>query len=129
MAYTKEDWKRVNDAVAAIEAEREALLEPTKARYDAACREREDILDVLSDQGDYVGQCEDCMEPIFSNEKYDCGEVCLCEKCAPTFEDMQKRPSDFVSLQTGDPLTQAEADSIVAAHLASGGKITDSTAR
>ena len=89
---TKEDWKRAKAEVEAIQKERDALLAPTKERYDAA----RDRLEMIEDEcPEIIGRCEGCSEPIFDGEPHSGGDDPLCEECAPTYADMLERPDCF----------------------------------
>lgn len=69
--------------------------------------------------------CEGCGKTIAPGDKAHRGsEVWLCEACAPDYGDLQQNPGSFMNPE-GEPLTQAEADEQVAAHLAAGGNLDD----
>lgn len=51
------------------------------------------------------------------------GEV-ACEACAPTWEEIRE-PGFWCDGETGEPVPPEEIEAEIAAHLASGGKITD----
>lgn len=118
---TKEDWLKAKAEVAAIEREREALLLPTKERYDAACERLELIEDECPE---IVGRCEGCMNPIFEGERHSGGENPLCEECSPTWAQMLADPSYFEDRE-GEPITAEKAKAMCDAHVAAGGSLED----
>lgn len=121
---TKEEWKVAKAAVEAIEKEREALLLPTKERYDAAC----DRLEMIEDEcPERVGRCEGCDEPIWEGERYAYDSenaIYLCEPCAPSWGDMLANPDHFYDAE-GECHTPETAKAAVDVHLAAGGNLTD----
>lgn len=121
---TKEDWKAAKAEVEAIEKEREALLAPTKERYDAACDRLEMIEDELPE---LVGRCEGCCEPIWEGDRYASDSengIVLCEPCAPSWGDMLKNPDHFYDAD-GEYHTAESAKAACDAHLAAGGSLDD----
>lgn len=121
---TKADWQAAKAAVVEIEKERDALLLPTKDRYDAACGHLELVEE---DCPERVGRCEGCDEPIWEGDRYAYGSedgIYLCEECAPSWEDMLENPDHFYD-GDGEYLTAETAKAAVDAHLAAGGKLTD----
>lgn len=55
---------------------------------------------------------------------------CLCAGCAPSFcELLDPANGSFVDLDSEEPLTMDERRAIYDAHIAAGGKATDSMAR
>ena len=73
-----------------------------------------------------IGWCEGCSKALFDEDRYHNGyEVLLCEACAPTYEDMLTEPASFRDLDTDEPMTAVKAASLVKAHIAAGGKLTD----
>lgn len=121
---TKAEWKEAKAAVEAIEAERAALLEPIRERYDAACERLEMIED---DCPELVGRCEGCMDPIWEGERYAYDNengVHICEECAPSWGDMLANPEQFHDDEC-EPFTPERAKAAVDAHLAAGGSLTD----
>jgi hypothetical protein len=121
---TKDDWKAAKAAVEAIEKEREALLAPTKERYDAAC----DRLEMIEDEcPERIGRCEGCDEPIWEGDRYACGNedcIYLCEDCAPSWGDMLANPDQFYD-DEGEYHTAETVKAAVDAHLAAGGSLED----
>lgn len=121
---TKADWKAAKAEVEAIERERDALLAPTKERYDAA----RDRLELIEDEcGELLGRCEGCSEPIFEGDRYSydrMGGVILCEDCSPDWHDLLREPESFYD---GDDVyyTAETAKTAADAHLAAGGSLDD----
>lgn len=121
---TKAEWKAAKAEVEAIEKEREALLAPTKARYDAAC----DRLEIIEEScPDRIGHCEGCNEPIWEGDRYAYDSenaIYLCEECAPSWGDMLANPDHFYD-DEGEYRTAETAKAAVDAHLAAGGSLED----
>lgn len=121
---TKAEWKAAKAEVEAIEKEREALLAPTKERYDAA-RDRLELIE--EELPEFVGRCEGCTEPIWEGERYAYdseGGVFMCEECAPSWGDMLKNPEHFYDAE-GEYHTAETARAAVDAYLAAGGSLDD----
>lgn len=119
---TSGDWKQARAELDAIIDEREALLAPTKERYDAAL---ENIDLIEAELGDHIGCCEGCSHPIFEGDRYhNASDVYLCEACAPSFADMVERPEHFLNADD-EPMTAEEADAAAQAHIAAGGSLSD----
>jgi len=121
---TREEWKVAKAAVDAIEKEREALLAPTKERYDAALEQLDLIEESLPE---HLGRCEGCDEPIWEGDRYAYGNedcIYLCENCAPSWGDMLVNPDQFVDAE-GEYHTPETAKAAVDAHLAAGGSLDD----
>lgn len=124
MTATKDDWKRATAEVEAIEKEREALLVPTKERYDAA----RDRLEEIEDQcGDLLGRCEGCSEPIFEGDRHSfdrMSDIMMCEDCSPTWHDLLREPESFYN---GEDVyyTPETAKAAADAHIAKGGSLDD----
>lgn len=119
----REQWKVAYADLAAIEAEREALLAPTNERFDAAQMRIEEIEHVT---GHWRGNCVACAEPIFEGEPYHHGaEEIQCQECAPTYQEMLASPQHFVSFDTDEHMTAEQAKEVADAHLADGGALTD----
>lgn len=73
-----------------------------------------------------LGNCVLCLKVINEGDRYHHGcEDIACEDCAPTYADMLAEPEFFRDLKTDEPMTAAEAEQAVSAHLAAGGKLTD----
>lgn len=119
---TKEDWKAARAELDAITDEREALLAPTKERYNAAL-EKIDLIE--AEVGEYIGCCEGCSHHLFAGDRYHSGDdVYLCESCAPSYADMVEHPDNFRGTDD-EPMTAEEADATAQAHLAAGGSLDD----
>jgi hypothetical protein len=121
---TKEDWKAAKAEVEAIEKERDALLAPTKERYDTA---RDRLEEIEEDCGELRGRCEGCSEPIFEGDRYSydrMGGVILCEDCSPTWRDLLREPESFYD---GEDVyyTTETANAAADAHVAAGGSLDD----
>ena len=56
-------------------------------------------------------------------------EGTMCAQCAPTYADLLGDDAPFIDMDTGEPLSAAERRSLYDAHIAAGGKPTDSMAR
>lgn len=118
---TKEEWKAAKAEVEAIQKERGALLEPTNERYDAACERLEQVEESCPE---LVGHCEGCSEPIWEGDRYQSGDVYLCEKCAPSYADMLADPASFYN-SDDEEMSADQAKAICDAHLAAGGSLDD----
>ena len=122
---TKDDWKAAKAALATIEAERNALVEPTNARFAEAVERLEAVVEEL-DCGDFLGTCVGCSEPIFEGDRYHSGpDENACAECAPSFADMLAQPQHFLDYTTDDEMTPERARAICDAHIAKGGSLTD----
>lgn len=121
---TRDDWKAANLALAAIDAERAALLAPTEERRRAA---RARLYAIEEEIGDYLGSCENCEEPIFEGEPYhNATDVLFCKRCTPTYADMLDNPESYWIDKDEDlHHTPETAKAAVDAHIAAGGSITD----
>lgn len=128
---TRAAWLAARTALDAIEAERAALLEPTRARHQAAVAA---LAAVEDDFACEIERCFTCAAPIFPGDaRYPCSEDAFCcAKHAPTYADLLAHPETFLGWDEDDfedrPLTQAQAQELVDEHLAGGGALTDSMA-
>lgn len=121
----RKTWLEAANMVEAIDAEREALLAPTRERY----REAQARLDEAEERcGGYVCTCEACGRPVFEGEPHLGGETPLCGECAPTYADLLEADAPFVDAE-GELLTPEARQSQYDAHIAAGGAPTDSMAR
>jgi hypothetical protein len=85
-----------------------------------------ELPEAANDTSEQITSCEGCGKPIFDGDKYHHGsDVDLCEKCAPTWQDLADEPDSFTSFADGDPVTEREANKALCLHLARGGKRTD----
>ncbi|WP_454287122.1 hypothetical protein [Rhizobium arsenicireducens] len=76
-----------------------------------------------------IATCEACGHAIQEGEAYLPGhDTDFCAECAPTFQSLIDEPDSFVD-DDGDPLTKEAAKAWFDAHIAAGGKPTDSMAR
>lgn len=128
---SKAEWKKAKAELDAIEKEREALLAPTKERYDAACEKLDEAEEALENDGSFLVMCEGCGEPIFDDEPYTAdseSSIYNCLECSPTYQDVLDHPEHFES-RDGNPMTAKQAKALTDAHIASGGKLSDSMAR
>lgn len=121
---TKAEWMAAKALVEAIEQERDALLGPTKARYDDAC----DRLEMIEENcPELIGRCEGCMKPIWAGERYHSDPesgIVLDEECAPSWADMLANPDHFRD-DEGEPMTAEAARALCDTHLATGGSLDD----
>ncbi|MEO2038002.1 MAG: hypothetical protein ABGW90_04770, partial [Martelella sp.] len=77
---------------------------------------------------DVAPRCEACDAEIVDLYAYDTlNGVVMCPACAPTWQDFKDNPESFYHLQNGEPVhyTAKTAAPVIAAYLASGGKLTD----
>lgn len=126
---TKQDWIEAKTAVTAIEKERADLVAHTNERLRVAEEHLEDIAEKLFDGGELISPCEGCMQPIFEGERhFACNDgIYLCEACSPTYENLLN-DRDFWINEEGEQMTLERAREIYDAHIAAGGKPTDSMA-
>jgi hypothetical protein len=126
---TKQDWIEAKAAIEAIEKERADLVAHTNERLSAAEERFDEIEEQLSDSGELIDQCEGCSQPIFEGEKhFRCNDgIYLCEECAPTYENLLN-DRDFWVNEEGDQMSLERAQELYNAHIAAGGKPTDSMA-
>ncbi len=120
----REKWKAAKADLDAVWAERDALVAHLDDRLDAASEAEDLARDALPD---LIGNCEGCSEPIFEGDLYLGGEYPTCRKCSPTWRDLADRPEDFV-FPDGEPPTAETVKAAIAAHMASGGALSDSMA-
>lgn len=75
--------------------------------------------------------CLGCGEPLADDAPFypDVNGGGLGACCAPTYADLLGEDSAFVDLHTLEPLPLAERRAIYDAHIAAGGKPTDTMAR
>lgn len=75
-------------------------------------------------------RCLACAEPMLPGAPSypDVNGGCLCVACAPTYADLLGDDPSFVDMDTLDPLDLARRRAIYDAHIAAGGKPTDSMA-
>lgn len=105
----KETQKPTRDRLEAIEAAREALLEPHGLAI--------------------AGCCEFCDKRLFAGE-LGCADregVVLCEACSPTYGDMQGAVTR--GEYDDEPEDKEAIETEIAAHIAGGGALTDKTVR
>jgi len=119
------------EGLAAIEREREALVEPTRARWEAAKAAVDEVVEI---HGEPICCCEACGVPVFEGEPYLGGETPLCGPCAPTYCDLvvDSELLGFVMPGPDDdwvPMTVEYARALYDSHLAAGGLATDSMAK
>lgn len=123
----REDWKAAKAALDAIEAERDALIDPIKMRFKDRIDAAETALELIeAHTGEYFSTCEGCLEPIFDGDKSHAGsDSRMCEECAPAWADMLSSPEHFEDTETGDPMTPDQAKALCDAHVAAGGSLND----
>ncbi len=79
----------------------------------------------VTEEDGAIGWCEGCSKAIREGERHHTGaEVLLCEACAPSYSDMHSSPELFRN-SDDEPMTLAQANVIVAKHLAAGGNLED----
>lgn len=117
-------WRAANAEVEAIEIERLLLLAPTDERLWKA---QNRLAKIEERTGELRCICEACGEPVFEGEPMTGGDTPLCGACAPTYADMLEAPEYFENAN-GEPMSAAEARALYEAHIAAGGKPTDSMA-
>lgn len=125
---SREAWNIATTELEALEKEMDAAtavaILPFKERYDALEARIEEIEEA---GGEFIGRCEGCLEPIWQGERYAYdseNSVHMCQRCAPSYQDMLDRPEDFYNAD-GETLTPDAAKAAVDAHLASGGSLDD----
>lgn len=72
-----------------------------------------------------MGSCIGCQQPIYDDEPYQSGEEISCVRCAATWQNLLSEYQFYESVETGDPMTEAEAKSAFAKHEAMGGVASD----
>jgi len=79
-------------------------------------------------RGESIGPCEACGGPIFEDENWYRGPTIVCEECAPTIGMLLTDNEGFVDLVDEEPLGPIKCRALYDAHIAAGGKPTDSMA-
>lgn len=118
-------WKTADAALSTINAEREALLEPTRERHDAALARLAEAEELI---GEPVATCEGCAEPIFEGEPMCSGDTPTCLECSPTYAALLDPDAGFTGADD-EPLTIEACRALYDGHIAAGGLPTDSMAR
>lgn len=124
MSNARQKWAEANAAVKAIEAERNALLEPTEERYRAA---REALDEIEDELGEFIGKCISCEAPIFDGDPYEAdisGDILYCKNDAHTWADFQQHPDGFVDADE-TCYTAETAKPVIDEHLAAGGSLDE----
>ncbi|MEN6302232.1 MAG: hypothetical protein ABFD96_05865 [Armatimonadia bacterium] len=125
----------IREQYKALKAKAEAAYlaaAPERAAYEKAMKPHAALLDQMSELvgGQEPEICYACGEPVFEGDpSYRTSEdEVLCAKCAPTYADLTASPDLFLG-EDDEPMTAEEAQRKVDAHLAAGGKLTDSLAQ
>ncbi|QDL92518.1 hypothetical protein FDP22_12450 [Paroceanicella profunda] len=76
--------------------------------------------------------CAQCDAEIFEGDPYTRDSECgynLCAHCSPTWADFNADPEGFWDNDADAPFSERRASELIEAHLASGGKLSDSMAQ
>lgn len=77
-----------------------------------------------------LGACLGCGKRMHAGDHYypDVSGDVMCAACAPTYQELINAPEGFVDLETEEPSNPEDLRAAFDAHIAAGGKATDSLA-